>query len=92
MLGLAPKEAPPTSNEIEWVSAYHSIVPMENARFSIFEARLLGMHCGKSPNSVMFDPWSPMNDPDFMVQQKKELEELEKQKKKEREKENVENS
>ena len=40
----------------------------------------------------MFDPWSPMNDPDFMVQQKKELEELEKQKKKEREKENVENS
>lgn len=73
LMGIRPIGSGISHNEISWWMAYRSIVPFDNLRFDLYESRLLGLHAGKSPATVRFDPFSPLNDPDWIEEQRQEL-------------------
>lgn len=65
IMGLRPKNDPPSYNELLWWGAYREYIPGKNERFDIFEARLLGVHTGKDPKLVKMNWFNPIYDPDI---------------------------
>lgn len=77
-MGIRPKDAPMSWNEVQWWASYRGIVPNMQKRIAIFEARLVGIQAGKSPAQVYLNDWDNFKNKEWLDSQKAELEELEK--------------